>query len=598
MRLRSILFIAMLCVSTVPVIILAAWQQNDALEDEISSVKEKHLLVAGNLTAALDRYIKDAQAVFKTAANHLEHAGTDYDFSEMLLSLGFRHICRMDANGIILEAHCVMDCPAANQFPKDVFNALAKERAAAAINPGEVIMSNLLRNPSGAPSFYLVRANPDNSVVIGEMNTDYPRQIQKAVLFGRGGHAAIVDRLGQVIAHPLQQWVDEMKDISKLSVIQKMMNGESGVTQFFSPAAKEEMVAGFNVARLAGWGVMIPQPFLELVEKSNDLQHAVYGIAIFGIMIAMAISWWLSGVLARPLRKIADTATRVADGDMTLRASENDGFPLRETRELTQVFNHMLERTHSANEELKITSEHALAASRVKSEFLANMSHELRTPLNAIIGFSDMIRYQRLGAVGNPDYVEYAEDIQVSGRHLLDLINDILDISIVERGKLDLNKETLEIGEILRECIRFVEQSSHNKGLEFITEIADDLPELSVDRRAFRQVALNLLGNSAKFTPENGQITVSACTKNGQHIFTFGDNGPGIASDKIATITDPFVRSQSDPYKSQDGAGLGLAIVKSLVELHDGTLQVDSVFGGGTTVTVILPSSEEKSPGL
>jgi len=597
MRLRSILFTAMLCVSTVPVVILAAWQQNDALEDEINSVTEKHLLVAGNLTAALDRYVSDAMVVFKTAANHLELDGADYDFREMLVSLGFRHICKVDANGIIQQAHCVIDCPTPGPFPKDVYNALAKERADARENPGKVIMSNLHRNAGGTPSFYLVRAYPDNSWVIGEMSTDYPQQIQKAILFGRGGHAAIVDRLGQVIAHPLSQWVNEMRNTSEISIVQKMMKGGSGVTQFYSPTAKQDMVAGFNVAAVSGWGVMIPQPFLELVEKSNDLRHAVYGIAIFGILIAMAISWWLSGVLARPLRKIADTAIRVADGDMALRASENDGFPLRETRELTQAFNYMLERTHSANDELRITSEHALAASRVKSEFLANMSHELRTPLNAIIGFSDMIRHQRLGKVGNPGYIEYAEDIQISGCHLLDLINDILDISIVERGKLDLNKETLDISEILDECTRFVRQSSLTKALQLKTQIPDNLPHLFADRRAIRQIALNLLGNAAKFTPAKGQVTISARCVADQHVIVIRDNGPGISPDKIATVTDPFVRSESDPYKSQDGAGLGLAIVKSLVELHDGELKVESVFGEGTTVTVSLPSTSESSRG-
>ncbi len=590
MRLRSVLFFAMIFVSTVPVLILAVWQQNKSLEQEINSVKEKHLLVAGNLTAALDRYVNDAKSAFETVANQMQTSDVGSDFNAMLKEMGFRFICHLNNQTTYQCARCVLRCPPSTELSAHFFASLSAARSNPQTAPDPVIISNLRKNLDGLPSFYLLKLNNDQSVTIGELDTEYPKQLQKAILFGRGGHAAIVDKSGQIIAHPLPKWVEEMKDISALPIVKKMMSGESGVTQFFSPAAKAEMVAGFNVVSASGWGVMVPQPFQELVEKSNALRLAVYGIAALGILIATAISWWLSGVLAKPLQKIAATAIRVADGDMTLRAETSTKFALRETSELTQAFNHMLERTHTTNRDLIDASDKALAASRVKSEFLANMSHELRTPLNAIIGFSDMIRNQRLGPVDNLSYLQYAKDIQGSGQHLLELINDILDISIVEQGKMALNKENVAINDLVKECSKSVSQAILGNGVTVSVDIPDDVPEIYADQRALKQITLNLLGNSAKFTPENGQITVSVRSINGQHILKFIDTGIGIPAEKLPTIVDPFVSSEINPYQSQQGAGLGLAIVKSLVDLHDGNLDVASVVGEGTTVTVTLPS--------
>ncbi|NQW00452.1 MAG: sensor histidine kinase [Rhodospirillales bacterium] len=576
-------------VSTVPVALLAVWEQQQSLDREVASVSEKHLLVARNLTTALDRYIRDAQSVFLATGNHLSGDGKQFDFHEVLSTMGFRHVCVVDAEGYIQRLQCAADCVKTVQFPAAVFHSLASVRAQAQASPGMLIMSDLLRNQAGQPSLYMVRANAGGLMTIGELDTEYPQKIQKSISFGRGGHAAIVDSTGRIIAHPLDDWVAEMKDISGLSVVRKMIQGETGVIQFFSPAAKAQMVAGYNVVPRTGWGVMIPQPYQELVDKSNGLRLVGVAIAAVGIVIAIAISWWLSGMLARPLSNIADIAMRVADGDMTLRVPDSRRLHLRETRDLTHAFNHMLERIDSANTALEVASRQALAANRSKSEFLANMSHELRTPLNAVIGFSDMIRHQRLGAIDNAVYVQYATDIQLSSQHLLELINDILDLSVVEQGKLILHKELLAIEPVIQECIKLAIESKFQNGAAFLTDIPENLPPLFVDRRAFKQVVLNLLSNSAKFTPRDGQVTLSVALLNGCHVISIRDTGIGIPKNKLATITNPFVRSETNSYKTQQGTGLGLAIVKSLVELHGGTLVLESDQDRGTVVTVTLP---------
>ncbi|OUR77845.1 hypothetical protein A9Q83_10055 [Alphaproteobacteria bacterium 46_93_T64] len=588
-RLRSILFFAMLFVSTVPVVILAFWQQQHTLKQEIDSVNDNHLLVANNLVMALDRYVKDAKIAFATSVHHNRTENKYSNFGDMLSSMGFRHVCAVNAEGYIKRQHCVKDCISSEQFSQPIFSNLSDLRQQAMENPGEVFMSNLVKNEKGQPTFYLLLTNDGEYLYIGELDTEYIKEIQQTISFGRGGHAAIVDSTGKLIAHPLPKWVDEMKDISKLPIIQQMMQRKSGVIQFFSPAAKADMIAGFNIVKATGWGVMVPQPFQELVDESNRLQMVVLAVAAIGILIATIISWRLSGVLSRPLCKISATAKQVALGDMSLRVEAMKGIPFKEHNDMTNAFNHMLEQIHLINLELIEASEQAQSANRVKSEFLANMSHELRTPLNAIIGFSSIIENEILGPVNNKKYVEYAKDVHCSGQHLLNLINDILDISVVEQGKITLRKEYVALEDVVSECSKATIESKLQEGVVLSTVIPENLPKMFADRRAMKQIVLNLLSNSAKFTPDNGKITVCASVANEKHVISIKDTGKGIPSHKLPTITEPFVRSEGNPYRSHQGTGLGLSIVKALVELHDGHLKIDSIVDQGTTVTVILP---------
>ena len=227
-------------------------------------------------------------------------------------------------------------------------------------------------------------------------------------------------------------------------------------------------------------------------------------------------------------------------------------------------------------------------AIQAKSEFLANMSHDLRTPLNAVIGFADIIRHQRFGPISEK-YQEYAKDIHSSGEFLLSLVNDILDLSAIETGGQLLAKEKVSIADVVTECEAIVDGRIQSFGVDLITKVSKDLPPVYADRRATKQILLNLLSNSIKFTPEGGQITLRATASDEYHFLEVRDTGIGIPADKIATVTEPFVKGESDPHKSQESTGLGLSIVKSLVDLHDGQLSIESEVGKGTTVTVRFP---------
>ncbi len=230
-------------------------------------------------------------------------------------------------------------------------------------------------------------------------------------------------------------------------------------------------------------------------------------------------------------------------------------------------------------------------ANRSKSEFLANMSHELRTPLNAVIGFSEIIKNQLLGPVGQDRYVEYGNDIHVSATHLLGLINDILDLSKIEAGREDLAEETVQLPSLINSAVTMVKSRAHESGVALTTSIIDNPPTLIVDRRKMMQILVNLMTNAIKFTPKGGRVELRAVNDDGDGGLKLqvADTGVGIAEEDIPRALAPFTQLDRQLSRKQEGTGLGLPLTKRMVEMHDGTLAVVSALGEGTTITVRLP---------
>ncbi len=230
----------------------------------------------------------------------------------------------------------------------------------------------------------------------------------------------------------------------------------------------------------------------------------------------------------------------------------------------------------------------AEAANRSKSEFLANMSHELRTPLNAIIGFSEVMHQQMFGPIGTPKYAEYSRDIHRSGQFLLDVINDILDMSKIEAGRMELELGQVTLQVVVDDVLRLIGPRAAEGKVTINQEISADQPFIA-DRRALKQVFINLLSNAVKFTPEGGTITIAAEQRPELLTITINDTGIGIPKRDMQKLGRPFEQVENQFTKSKGGSGLGLAISKSLIDLHKGVLEIDSVVGKGTTVTLRLP---------
>jgi two-component system cell cycle sensor histidine kinase PleC len=253
-----------------------------------------------------------------------------------------------------------------------------------------------------------------------------------------------------------------------------------------------------------------------------------------------------------------------------------------------------LEQSQSISEEARLRAEDANIA---KSRFLANMSHELRTPLNAILGFSEVMKTEMLGPLNNPHYREYAESIHQSGQHLLQVINEILDLSRIEAGRHELHEEAIDIVEIAKECHRLLKLKADSKSLRIVEDYAPRLAQVWAEERALRQICLNLMGNALKFTPPGGTITLRVSeTDAGEVLLSVRDTGPGIPKDELSRVMQAFGQGSLAQRTAEGGSGLGLPIVKGLIELHGGRFELKSELRKGTEVTVFLPKERVLRP--
>ena len=293
---------------------------------------------------------------------------------------------------------------------------------------------------------------------------------------------------------------------------------------------------------------------------------------------------------------------RTAEGGLVMTAADITGIKRQEeARRLNEeALQHAVERLEESRRELSDLAQkyqaekfRAEGANSAKSEFLANMSHELRTPLNAINGFSEMMVGEMFGPLGDRRYKEYSNDILTSGQHLLALINDILDMSKIEAGKMSLHIETVSVAELAEEAVRLMRNRAETAGLLVSVVAPADLPSLEADYRGLKQILLNLLSNAIKFTPPGGRVTVRAAAlegASGRRVrISVADTGIGIAPEDIGRLAKPFEQIETQHSKTQQGTGLGLALTKALVELHDGVLSIESEPGLGTTVSLTLP---------
>ena len=341
---------------------------------------------------------------------------------------------------------------------------------------------------------------------------------------------------------------------------------------------------------------------LDLTESHARMQERdasnsfILTIALMLLSMGLAAfaAIFVSHRVVLPLRGITGSMAKVVEGDL------NAQIPFTERRDEIGQFARTLSmfrdgaiKQRRLERELlrsQVAQEAAEASNRVKSEFLANMSHELRTPLNAIIGFSDIIGGEMFGP-GDPRYRNYAQDIHGAGKHLLSLINDILDLSKAEAGKMELRAEPQDMEELVKECARLVRGRAEEHDLRLRVSLAP-LPTVTIDRLRVKQVFLNLLSNAIKFTPAGGMVSVEAeQDMAGGVTVRVRDTGIGMAPEMIAAAFEPFRQIDSKLARASEGTGLGLPLVRTLVELHGGNVTMESAPNEGTCVSVVFPAS-------
>ena len=261
-----------------------------------------------------------------------------------------------------------------------------------------------------------------------------------------------------------------------------------------------------------------------------------------------------------------------------------------ERRQLQEDRRAAYEALRIAKEEAEAARAQAVAASLAKSEFLATMSHELRTPLNAVIGFSQMMMSESLGPIGSPQYQGYAKDIYDSGSHLLEIINDILDLSKAEAGKLELDESWVDMRTAINSACRLIGPRAERAGVGVVEKVGPGLPLLWADERKLKQIFLNLVSNSVKFTPAGGTIEIAARfdPRTGVSVVV-QDTGIGIAASDLPRVLEPFVQVENSLTRTHQGSGLGLPLAAKMTELHGGKFSIDSTLGKGTRVVLTFP---------
>jgi len=340
--------------------------------------------------------------------------------------------------------------------------------------------------------------------------------------------------------------------------------------------------AGLFIAAIVGMHFTGMTAVRYIPDGSHHLSGAVMNPFALAIVVAAGAAFIVAQALIMA----------VIDWHLTARAQ---GEAQRMREHIAELETTQLALTKTS-EDLSVALDAAEAASKSKSAFLASMSHELRTPLNAILGFSETMQYETFGPLGAPRYKEYLGDIHKSGAHLLSLINDILDIARFDAGQAELHEEIFDLELLASDCLRMVASHAEKCDIALSTGLAGDLPALRADRRRIKQVLLNLLSNAVKFTPAGGHVKFSASLSQAGLAMAVTDTGIGIAPQDIPRALERFGQVDSSLSRRYEGTGLGLPLSKQLMELHGGSLSLDSQEGVGTTVTITLPPDRLMAP--
>ena len=439
----------------------------------------------------------------------------------------------------------------------------------------------------------------ESAVVIAEINLKFILDLISKVHAGVSGHAYVVDAGGYLIAHPDISLVLHKTDLSTLAQVRSarenpMRYGDTTIAA--TDHLGNAVVTSFAPIASLGWFVFVEQPETEALAPLYGTLRRTGLLLVGGLVLSLGTSVLLARHVVRPIRALQAGASAIGAGRLEHRIDIETGDELQT---LAAEFNRMAARLQESHADLEARIEartHELAvASRHKSEFLAAMSHELRTPLNAIIGFSDVLRTRMFGEL-NPKQAKYAEVIHASGKHLLSLINDILDLSKVEAGRMALDVVRFSVPATIDDALTLVRAKAADKSISIEVELDPELQFAWADERKLRQVLLNLLTNAIKFTPEGGRIGIAGTRLSDSITIAVSDTGIGIDPQHHKAIFDEF--TQIDGARHAGGTGLGLAIAKRFVELHGGTIVVGSAPGNGAVFTVTLPQPRTEAESI
>jgi signal transduction histidine kinase len=426
-----------------------------------------------------------------------------------------------------------------------------------------------------------------NAVTVADVNLKFIWDVITRIKVGDKGKAYVVDATGHLVADPDIGLVLRKTNLSALDHVKAAFEGgeDQEPAMLARDRAGAEVLTAFAPIEPLGWRVFVEQPVTEVYATLDASILRTALLLLGGFVISAVAALVMARGMVRPIRTLQEGAQRIGAGELEQKIEIRTGDELEA---LAGQFNDMTTELRRSYAELEQKVDERTAqlavANRHKSEFLANMSHELRTPLNAIIGFSEALREKMFGEL-NGKQIEYLNDIHASGRHLLSLINDILDLSKIEAGRMELDVQSFAGPPAFESALALVRERALKKSIALSLKCDPALGEVRADERKFKQILLNLLSNAIKFTPEGGCIAVDARLNGAGLEIAVSDTGIGVAPKDQAAVFEEF--RQVGP--RSEGTGLGLALTRRFVELHGGSIRLDSTPGQGTTFTFTLP---------
>lgn len=597
-QIRYLMFATMLAISVVPVLLFYSWVERSSIQKEIAYVDENHLIIAQNLSAALSRYVVDLKVLFELAVESETFAIKNENFRTALDRFDLCYITIYDSSNK-LESRLAGMAGENAELPSP--ELIADLRKLADEANGEVAISGI-REFMGTPHFFVVQKLSNGRIAIGTWNPRYIVALQKSIAFGERGHSMIVDQNGNVVAHPNAEWQASMKNASKLPVVQAMITQNTGVMQFYSPPMDAQMIAGYTFVPETGWGVMVPQPLSELVDKARNVQSAAFVIAAVEIVLAGLIAWWFSNLLARPIQQIATAARKTARGNFN---SHVENLPSQTPNELillADAFNDMVDELDEKATNLKTAYRKAREISReraqlldtanraneAKSQFISIVSHELRTPLTSIKGSLALIESGALGTVDD-QLMRLVSIARKNSERLAVMIDDLLDLERLDAGKMQYEFAKVELNSLIKDALEANKGYADLNNVSFKAHLPRNKLFVEGDQNRLMQVLANLMSNAAKFSETGAMIDVSLKKDGLNALISVQDYGIGIPEGSHDKVFEKFAQVDASDGRKVGGSGLGLSIARSIVECHEGDISFVSEEGQGSTFTITLP---------
>lgn len=576
-RLRVYIFVGMLLSIVPPFLVLAKTNYAEAYAREIRKVEQSHLIIAENLASTLQRYAVDTKNTFEFIVANPNGLFTSDSLAHLLESYRFRLVASFGPNSELSNLLYTREF--------DVPSKTLIETIRKTATSEKSIISGVQQSAYG-PVMYIAALAPSGDLVVGAVDTSFVVEQQGDIAFGARGHAMIVDHEGRVLAHPKKEWTDTSKDVSTLEVVQRMTSGETGVMQFYAPPLKAQVVAGYTFVTSTGWGAMVPQPISELAEAASNQASRFQKVFIALFFLAAVISWFVSGLIARPVRDMSYVVSRVRGGDLSARVPNFGCMTPTELKSLGHVFNGLLDNWSSNREMLESSLAKARDANLKKSQAISVLSHEMRTPLNGVAGSLELLERTELTKL-QEKYVGFANSATAA---ILRQVESVLEVTRLDSSNIELKRDRIHLPNLVDDIVQENAAQAERDDTKINVCLAQSaFEDVETDERLLRSVVANLVGNAVKFAA-GGQIDISVeIDPHGVAEISVKDNGPGIDKHSIKEIFKPFTVLDASFSRRAEGSGLGLNIVATCIEALDGEITVNSQVGTGCEFRALVP---------